>query len=73
MVVQISEFLNLALGGQWSTSHPGQCTPGRRASHTYCRWCWRDFSLGVHALDKIKIFFPCQQSNTNCFFIQPTA
>jgi hypothetical protein len=49
-----SHFLDLGIvGGEWSASRPGRCTPGEIASGTHWRGGWVDPRAGLDDMEKI--------------------
>jgi hypothetical protein len=53
--VLIHVFLTSALiGGEWSASHPGRFTPGKRAPRTHWIGSWVDPRAGLDDVEKRK-------------------
>jgi hypothetical protein len=54
--IDIHFFLTSALvGGEWSTSRTGCCTPGERAPGTHWIGSWVDPGAGLDDLEKRKL------------------
>jgi hypothetical protein len=57
-------FLTLALGGrEWSASRLGRFTARESAPNTHWIGSWVGPRAGLDDVEKIKISFPCQESN----------
>jgi hypothetical protein len=60
-------FLTSALdGGEWSASRPCRFTSNERAPGNYWIWGWVGPRVGLDAVEKRKISFPCQKATPGC-------
>jgi hypothetical protein len=70
-----STILHFGTRGRWVVTS----LPAERASGTHWIGGWVGFRAGLNAVEEIKLFFPCQESNrnypvsssaTSCYFLQ---
>jgi hypothetical protein len=45
-------FTSALVGGEWSASHPGRFTPGKRAPGTHWIGGWVDLRAGLDDMEK---------------------